>query len=175
MIFLKKIEFILSDNENLFFDSNIINISFLIILLWYLIKKFISSNLHQRQIKIVNSINDAEYKLAESKKRLVEAEEKLLQSEAVVRDLLSKSQSHAQQIKNSIMLNAKDDIENLISYTKLTIKNAEYQTILDIKNAMISKTLDKVFEKLTNNLNPELKSKIIDKKIAFLAGGGDDS
>ena len=69
------------------FETNIINIILLLVILFVVIKNFLTENLTARKKKIVDDIQNAETRLADSNKRYTEAKKQWAQMDIIIKEI----------------------------------------------------------------------------------------
>ena len=116
----------LSFNSN-FLEANVINITFLLSGLAYLLKQFLGALLVARQKKVLFAIQEAEDRLKNATSRLNEAEKQLKQTEIVMHQIEQEAIITAAKVRQSILDQGRLDIERLTEAGKVSIAIAERQ------------------------------------------------
>jgi F-type H+-transporting ATPase subunit b len=165
-----------NNNENLktfgfnhnFLEANVINILLLLWGLIYILKNFLGSTLLSRQQKVLTAIQESEQRLKEANIRLEEAEKQLVQTQIIISQIISDAKITAQKVKDSILAQGKIEIEKLTASGKNSIANAELQITKQITKQITALAIHRVNIQLKNQINAQLKSRIIDNNITKL-------
>jgi F-type H+-transporting ATPase subunit b len=149
-------------------ETNIINISILIVILIYLGRKFLGNILIDRQNRVISSIRESEERLEKSTIRLNEAKNQLSSAQVIIHQIKEEANNTAANVKESILKQGKTDIERLLLNTKNYIYNTELQIKKQIKQQIAALALQKVQNKLKNDLDNNIQQRIIDQSLAML-------
>lgn len=153
------------------FETNIINIIILIIILIYLGKKFLGNILISRQDRVIYSIREAEERLEQSTKRFNEAQNQLNSAQIIIDQIKKEAQNTASNVRESILKQGRIDIERLLLNTKNYISNTELEIKRQIQQQITNLALQKVKTKLKNELDNDRQQKIINKSLEMLKIG----
>lgn len=158
-----------SINTNIL-ETNVINIIILLVALLYFGRPTISKILQNRQDKVLFAINEAENKLEQANKRLVEAEKQLQQTQAIINQIKTEAESTAVKIRNSILSQGKIDVDRLVNSSKSSILSIESEIRKQIQQQIATLALKRVYTQLKAQMTIDMQSKIIDRNIAKLGG-----
>nr|YP_010338714.1 ATP synthase CFO B subunit subunit I [Glaucosphaera vacuolata]UNJ18664.1 ATP synthase CFO B subunit subunit I [Glaucosphaera vacuolata] len=151
-------------------ETNIVNLSILVGIVFYFGKQFLLNTLGQRQQKVLLAIQEAEQQLTESNLRIVESEKKLEQAHLVIKQIISNAENTAQKIKESILSQGKEEINRFTSAKQTSIENAEIQMRKQIQKKITTLAIDRVTLNLKNKINAEMHKSILENNISKLGG-----
>lgn len=159
----------ISLNTNIL-DTNVINITILLSALVYFGKQSLNSILSNRQETVLLTLQEAETKLEQSNIRLSEAEKQLKQTQIVISQIQQEAEITAKKIKDSILAQGKLDIQRLAASSKSSILSAEAAIRRQIQQQITELALKRVTLHLKNQMDENLKMRIMDNNIAQLGG-----
>merc|ERR1712238_622496 len=126
-----------------------INILVLLAILIYTGRDFLGSLLEERRTTIVEGVQDAEDRLSESKKRLVEAEKQLNQANIVISAIKTETVVTKKSLLESDAFQAKKDLTIRFDRALASFRSKERQIFIEIKQQIISllqRTVNRVQE-----------------------------
>lgn len=150
------------------FETNIVNIVLLLVILFVVIKNFLTENLTARKKKIVEAIETAETRLADSNKRYLEAKKQWSQMDIIVKEINSEMETTKQNILKLKWNQAKEDISKKFATAVGVLQNRESKLFNDVIKEVSKKALIRVIFKLKNQLGKVEQSTIINQKIKQL-------
>nr|YP_009391641.1 ATP synthase CF0 subunit I [Laurenciella marilzae]ARW59785.1 ATP synthase CF0 subunit I [Laurenciella marilzae] len=159
----------ISFNSN-FLEANVINISFLLFGLVYVLRKFLGSILIQRQNKVLFAIRECEERLEQANIRLDEAEKQLAQTQIIINQIIEEAENTAKKVRQSILEQGKSDIDKLTLSSKASVKFAETQVRLQIQQQITALAIKKVSIELQSQMTSVMQTQIIDRNIIQLEG-----
>lgn len=115
------------------FETGLINIVLLIIIVFSAGKDFLLSLLEERKTTIVNGIQEAEDRLNEAKRRLDEAQKQLRQVDVVIDQIKTDTIKTKTILLESEAFESKKDLTTRFSRAVATFKTKERQIFLEIK------------------------------------------
>nr|YP_011005479.1 ATP synthase CF0, subunit B [Choristocarpus tenellus]WAM62342.1 ATP synthase CF0, subunit B [Choristocarpus tenellus] len=167
--------FLILSNENIkislntdIFETNIVNIILLLILLFVVLKNFLSESLGERKTKILEEIETSEKRLADANERFAEAKKQWSQRQFIFNDI----NNQTKEIKKKMLFNdcnvAKQEHLQKYNNASLFLSSREQQMYKDVIQEISEKILNQVIEKLKKQLSHTEQSSIIDNKIKRL-------
>nr|UNJ16415.1 ATP synthase CFO B subunit subunit I [Boldiaceae sp.] len=151
-------------------ETNFINIAILLSILIYIGKPFLVSTLESRQAKVLLAITEAEEKLEQANIRLSESQKQLAQTQLIVNQIQKESELTAAKVRESIVAQGKVDIDRLITSSKITIANTEFQITKQIQQQIATLALKRVMLSIKTNMTIDVQTRIIDNNISQLGG-----
>ena len=119
------------------FETGLINIILLIIIIFSAGKDFLLSLLEERKTAIINSIQDAQDRLNEANHRLDEAQKQLSQADIVIDQIKTDTIRTKTVLLESEAYESKRDLITRFSRALATFKTKERQIFLEIKQEII--------------------------------------
>jgi F-type H+-transporting ATPase subunit b len=152
-------------------ETGLINIVVLLAILVYAGRDFLGSLLEERRTTIVKGVQDAEDRLNESKKRLVEAQKQLNQANLVISEIRSETVSTKKVLLESDAFEAKKDLKIRFERALATFRSKERQIFLEIKQQIISLVLKRTVVRAQETFGPkERATALINDTINKLEG-----
>nr|YP_011007352.1 ATP synthase CF0, subunit B [Scytothamnus australis]WAM64781.1 ATP synthase CF0, subunit B [Scytothamnus australis] len=165
--FLSNEDFGVSLNTDLF-ETNIINILILLVILFFVIKNFLTENLTTRKKKIVEDIEKAEVRLADSNKRYSEAKKQWSQMDIIIKEINNQMEVTKQNVLKLKWEEAKTNLSKKFTTAIALLRNRENKIINDVIKEVSKKALNRVISKLKKQLGKVEQSAIITRKIEQL-------
>ncbi len=150
------------------FESNIINIILLLVILFVVIKKFLTENLTERKEKIVEGIENAETRLADSNKRYNEAKKQWAQMDIIIKEINQQMETTKQNVLKLKWDQGKDDLSKKFTTAIVVLRNRENKIFNDVIKEVSKKALTQVVLKLKKQLGKAEQSAIVNLKITQL-------
>lgn len=150
------------------FESNIINIVLLLVILFVVIKKFLTENLTARKEKIVEGIENAETRLADSNKRYSEAKKQWAQMDIIIKEINQQMETTKQNVLKLKWDQGKDDLSKKFTTAIVVLRNRENKIFNDVIKEVSKKALTQVVLKLKKQLGKAEQSAIVNLKITQL-------
>ncbi|CAM9095706.1 unnamed protein product [Ectocarpus sp. 8 AP-2014] len=150
------------------FETNIINIILLLGILFVVIKKFLTENLTARKEKIVQGIENAETRLADSNKRYNEAKKQWSQMDIIIKEITQQMETTKQNVLKLKWDQGKDDISKKFTTAIVVLRNRENKIFNDVTKEVSKKALNQVILKLKKQLGKVEQSAIVNMKITQL-------
>lgn len=165
----------LASNENFgvtlntdVFESNVINIVLLLVILFVVLKKFLTENLTARKEKIVTGIENAEARLADSNKRYTEAKKQWAQMDIIIKEINQQMETTKQNILKLKWDQGKEDLSKKFTTAIVVLRNRENKIFNDVTKEVSKKALTQVILKLKKQLGKVEQSAIVNLKIMQL-------
>ena len=150
------------------FETNIINIILLLGILFVVIKKFLTENLTARKEKIVQGIENAETRLADSNKRYNEAKKQWSQMDIIIKEITQQMETTKQNVLKLKWDQGKDDLSKKFTTAIVVLRNRENKIFNDVTKEVSKKALNQVILKLKKQLGKVEQSAIVNMKITQL-------
>nr|YP_011005322.1 ATP synthase CF0, subunit B [Chorda asiatica]QWK43066.1 CF0 subunit I [Chorda asiatica]WAM62185.1 ATP synthase CF0, subunit B [Chorda asiatica] len=150
------------------FETNIVNIAILLVILFIVIKNFLTENLTARKKKIVDGIENAETRLADSNKRYTEAKKQWAQMDIIIGEINDQMEKTKQNVLKLKWEQGKDDLAKKFTLAISVLRNRETKIFNDIIKEVSKKALNRVIFKVKKQLGKVEQSAIINRKIMQL-------
>lgn len=150
------------------FESNIINIILLLVILFVVLKKFLTENLTARKEKIVQGIENAETRLSDSNKRYSEAKKQWAQMDIIIKEINQQMETTKQNVLKLKWDQGKDDLSKKFTTAIVVLRNRENKIFNDVTKEVSKRALNQVILKLKKQLGKVEQSAIINLKITQL-------
>lgn len=147
------------------FETNIINLSILLVGLFVVIKNFFKELLGSRKAKIVLEIENAETSLSDSNKRYKEARKELSQINMVIESIINQMESTKQVLVQGKVPQIKSELSKKFTIAIGIIRNREEKIFIDVIREIYQKALFRVILKLKKQLGTNEQSSMIEKSI----------
>lgn len=151
-------------------ETNLINIVILLILLIYFLGNFLKENLSVRQEQIINSIQNGEKRLNESKERLVEAKSQWAQAQIIIEEIKNQTNRSKITILESEFRQTNQNISQRFNNLLMILYYREQQILSSIMKQVSELALKQVTTKLQMPLMEKDQYIIINNKINRLGG-----
>ena len=150
------------------FESNIINLVLLVVILFVVLKKFLTENLTARKEKIVQGIENAETRLSDSNKRYSEAKKQWAQMDIIIKEINQQMETTKQNVLKLKWDQGKDDLSKKFTTAIVVLRNRENKIFNDVTKEVSKRALNQVILKLKKQLGKVEQSAIISLKIKQL-------
>nr|QTW91495.1 ATP synthase CF0 B subunit [Scytosiphon lomentaria] len=165
--FVSNEDFGISLNTDIF-ESNIINIILLLVILFIVLKKFLTENLTARKEKIVQGIENAETRLSDSNKRYNEAKKQWAQMDIIIKEINQQMEATKQNVLKLKWDQGKEDLSKKFTTAIVVLRNRENKIFNDVTKEVSKRALNQVIMKLKKQLGKVEQSAIINLKITQL-------
>nr|YP_009736280.1 ATP synthase CF0 subunit B [Scytosiphon promiscuus]YP_010147465.1 ATP synthase CF0 B subunit subunit I [Scytosiphon lomentaria]QDM58367.1 ATP synthase CF0 subunit B [Scytosiphon promiscuus]QDM58510.1 ATP synthase CF0 subunit B [Scytosiphon promiscuus]QQP22289.1 ATP synthase CF0 B subunit subunit I [Scytosiphon lomentaria]WAM64605.1 ATP synthase CF0, subunit B [Scytosiphon lomentaria] len=165
--FVSNEDFGISLNTDIF-ESNIINIILLLVILFIVLKKFLTENLTARKEKIVQGIENAETRLSDSNKRYNEAKKQWAQMDIIIKEINQQMEATKQNVLKLKWDQGKEDLSKKFTTAIVVLRNRENKIFNDVTKEVSKRALNQVILKLKKQLGKVEQSAIINLKITQL-------
>jgi F-type H+-transporting ATPase subunit b len=156
-------------NTNIF-ETNLINLSILVGLLFFFGKKLIANILEERRSRIEEEITEAESAQANAAKALVVEQQKLDQAKAEAERIRKTASERAEIIKQELLAKGEEEIARMKETAGKDLETEQEKVIAQLRQRVAALALAKVESELGNILDDEAQQKLIDRSIAQLGG-----
>ena len=150
-------------------ETGLINIILLVAILVLNGQSLLGESLEERRTIIVSTVQDAENRLTEAKKRFEESERQLNQANAVISEVKDETLATKNLMLESDINNAKKELKIQFDRALAAFKSKERQIFLDIKQQIISLVLNQTVIKTKKSFEPRRNAlALIDETIKKL-------
>jgi F-type H+-transporting ATPase subunit b len=154
-------------NTNLL-ETNIINLSVVVIVLIYFGKDILLEILKERKESILKDLQEADIKFQEANERLRNAQLKFDLASIKVDEFRSQGLLNASQISNILLDQVEEDIKRLDDSKLVTIRLEEEKVVAEICEKAASLALNHVNTLLAPGLDPVLQNQIMKRSLVLL-------
>ncbi len=153
------------------FETGLINIIALVVILVYVGRDFLGSTLETRKNEIVTSVQDAEERLNEANKRLSEAQKQLSQAHVVITEIKNETIAAKRVLLESDAYQSKKDLTTRFNRALATFRSKERQIFLEIKQQIIILVLKRTIVRAQETFGPKKRAtELINDTISKLEG-----
>lgn len=153
-----------------FLETNLINLTIVIVLLVYLGRKFLGGILSERRSAIETAIRDAEQRRKEAASALAEQQQKLAQAQAEVERIRASAEESAKAAREEILAQAEQDMQRLREAALQDANTEQDRAIADLRQRVATLALQQVEAQLPGRLNDGVQQQLIDCSIAMIGG-----
>jgi F0F1-type ATP synthase membrane subunit b/b' len=153
------------------FETGLINIIALVVILVYVGRDFLGSTLETRKNEIVTSVQDAEERLNEANKRLSEAQKQLSQAHVVITEIKNETIAAKRVLLESDAYQSKKDLTTRFNRALATFRSKERQIFLEVKQQIIILVLKRTIVRAQETFGPKKRAtELINDTISKLEG-----
>lgn len=152
------------------FETNIINLSVVIGVLFLVGSKALKSTLSERSDGISAEIKEAEARLAKAESELKQQQQNLAAAKTEAERILAESKVRAESSKQSILTQAAQDVERMKSSAAQDLNAEQERVISELRQRVVALALEKVGSQLPGRLDDASQKQLIDRSIAVLGG-----
>ena len=152
-------------------ETGLINILALLGILIYTGRDFLGSLLEERRTTIVKEVQDAEDRLNEAQKRLVEVKKQVYQANIVVNEIKNETITTKKSLLEADAFQAKKDLAVRFDRALATFRSKERQIFVEIKQQIITLVLQRTVNRVQETFKSEERSSsLINETIDKLKG-----
>ncbi|MEG4804891.1 F0F1 ATP synthase subunit B [Microcoleus sp. ARI1-B5] len=151
-------------------ETNLINLSIVIGLLFYFGRGFLGNILSERRSAIEEAIKDAETRQKDAAAALAEQQQKLTQAQAEAERIRSAAEANAIGAKEAILAQAAQDVERMKATAGQELEAERERAIAQLRARVASMALERVEAQLKTSLDDSAQNQLIDRSIALLGG-----
>ncbi len=151
-------------------DSNIINLTLLIGILFYYGKPIVGNILNERRSKIAEKIQEVEQKQKQAVATLAEEQKKLEQAEATAAKIRQEAEANAQKAKEAILAQGEKEIERLKAVAGKDLNSDQEKAIASLRERVVAMAIERARTRMGEVLNDDAQRQLIDRSIAQLGG-----
>jgi F-type H+-transporting ATPase subunit b len=154
-------------NTNIF-DTNIINLIIVIVVLVWFLKGFLGGILERRREAILADLKDAEERLLIASKALEQGQLELAQAQATAQKILSDGKKRAMAIREDSEMRTIQEMARIRqdAVANLSAETARVVELLRLETARSA--VEKAIAALPGKLNASIQAKLIDRSIEAL-------
>lgn len=156
-------------NTNIF-ETNLINIVILLVVLVYFLGSFLKENLSSRQEQIISSIQNGEKRLNEAKERLAEAKSQWAQAQIIIEEIKNQTKRSKANLLQSEFDQTNEALSQRFNNLLMILYYREQQVLSSIMKQVSELALKQVTVKLQTPLMEKDQYIIINNKINRLGG-----
>nr|YP_009540975.1 ATPase subunit I [Discoplastis spathirhyncha]AYQ93490.1 ATPase subunit I [Discoplastis spathirhyncha] len=151
------------------FDTNVLNLTFVIAVLVYYGRSLLSDLIKNRKEIVLRNLQEADNKFREASENLAFAKKQFESSKLKAEQIRDQGFVLANQASQKLMESLEDDIKRMKDSTLATIRFEEEKSITEVCNKLNHLAFEKAIEKLKKRLNSNVQKKIIFQNIDRLS------
>ncbi len=148
--------------------AGLVNLSILIGVLVYLLKKPIAEAFVRKQKEVADAIENAKRKEEEAERKVKEVEERLASLKSEIEQILNKTDEAANMEKEKIIKKAHEEAEKIKKMAELSIENRMKTAKREIKEYIATLAVKTAEEKIINSLSEKDIEKSYEKYLEEL-------
>ncbi len=152
-------------------ETNLINLSILIGVVFYFGRKFLGKTLSERRSVIEEAILDAQKRQKEAASALADAQQKLAQAQAEAERIRATAEENAQTARSAVLDAAAKDVERMKETAVQDLNSERERAIRDLRQRVAAMAMERVESQLLGHLDDSAQQQLIDRSIALLGGG----
>ena len=149
-------------------ETNLINLSIVIVILVYFGKKFVGSTLTARKSSIEEAIQDAERRRESAAAALAEQQQQLAQAKESAKAILANAEENASKARESILAQAQADIARLRANAIQDLSSQQARVLRELQLKVVDLAIAKAEGELPNRLNDDIRQQLVDSSIVML-------
>lgn len=151
-------------------DTNLINLTLLVGILFYYGKPLLGNILEERRSKIADQIKAVEQKQKQAEITLAEEKKKLEEAQATAAKIRQQATANAQKARETILAQGEKEVERLKEVAGKDLSSEQEKAIAQLRERVVALALESAKSRLGNVLDDEAQHKLIDSSIAKLGG-----
>lgn len=151
-------------------DTNLINLTILIGVLFYFGRGFVGKILSERRATIEQAIKEAEQRQQQAAAALAEQQQKLTKAQAEAEQIIATAEARAQEVKQKIQAQAEQDVERMKATASQEMDSERDKAIAQLRSIIASKALAKVEAQIKETLDDNGQQQLIDRSLGLLGG-----
>jgi F-type H+-transporting ATPase subunit b len=152
-------------------ESNLINLSILLGVLFFYGRKIVGNVLSERRAKIAAQIEEVEQKLKQAAKSLEEQQQKLTQAQATAAQIRKDAEANAEKTKQEIIAQGEKEVERIKVMAVQDLNSEQDRAIAELRQRVAALAIERVEARLQGILDDSTQQTLIDRSIAQLGGG----
>lgn|GEM_PF-117398 len=152
-------------------ETNLINLSIIIGVLFFFGRKFLGNTLSERRSKIEEEIRDAEKRQKEAAAALADAQQKLAKAQSEAEKIRASAEENAQAAKTAILEASRQEIERMRDTAVRDLNTERDRAIAELRQRVAALAMQRVESQLRDHLDDSAQQQLIDRSIALLGGG----
>ena len=151
-------------------DTNLINLTLLVGVLFYYGKPLLGNILEERRSKIAEQIKAVEQKQKQAEITLAEEKKKLEEAQATAAKIRQQATTNAQKARETILAQGEKEVERLKEVAGKDLSSEQEKAIAQLRERVVALALESAKSRLGEVLDDEAQHKLIDSSIAKLGG-----
>ncbi|NJL67017.1 MAG: F0F1 ATP synthase subunit B [Richelia sp. CSU_2_1] len=151
-------------------ETNLINLSIVIGLLFYFGRGFLGNILTERRTAIEEAIKEAETRQKEAAAALAEQQQKLTQAQAEAERIRAAAEENAKKAKEAILAQAAQEVERMKATAGQELEAERERAVAQLRARVAAMALERVESQLKTSLDENAQHQLIDRSIALLGG-----
>ncbi|MDJ0576594.1 MAG: F0F1 ATP synthase subunit B [Xenococcaceae cyanobacterium MO_234.B1] len=151
-------------------QTNIINLSILVGILYYYGSKIVSNILSERRSKIAQQIQEIEQKQKTAAATLAQEQEKLAEAKQTADKIRQEAEANAEKVKAAILAQGEKEVERLKASATADLSSEEAKAIAELRQRVAALALERVESQLPGMLDESAQTTLIDRSIAQVGG-----
>ena len=151
-------------------DTNLINLTLLVGVLFYYGKPLLGNILEERRSKIAEQIKAVEQKQKQAEITLAEEKKKLEEAQATAAKIRQQATTNAQKARETILAQGEKEVERLKEVAGKDLSSEQEKAIAQLRERVVALALESAKSRLGDVLDDEAQHKLIDSSIAKLGG-----
>ena len=151
-------------------ETNLINLSILIGLLFYLGRNFLGKVMAERRLTIETAILEVEKRQQEAATALAEQQQLLTQAQSSAAKIKAEAEARSKVVRADILAQAERDIERMKSDADRDLNSQREKVIKELRQQVAALAIQRVESQLRDRMDDSLQKKLIDQSIALLGG-----
>lgn len=152
-------------------ETNLINLSILIGIVFYFGRKFLGNTLSERRSRIEEEIQEAQGRQKEAAAALADAQQKLAQAQAEAERMRAAAEESAQAARTAVLEAAARDVERMKQTAAQDLNSEQERAIRELRQRVAAMAMERVESQLRDHLDESAQQQLIDRSIALLGGG----
>ena len=152
-------------------ETNLINLSIIIGVLFYFGRKVLGNILGERRSRIEEEIREAEKRQKDAAAALADAQRKLAQARAEAERIRAEAETSAKTAREAILAQAAKDVERLKESAAQDLDTARERAIAELRERVAAMAIQRVESQLREHLDDSAQQQLIDRSIANVGGG----
>jgi F-type H+-transporting ATPase subunit b len=152
-------------------ETNLINLSIIIGVLFYFGRKVLGNILSERRSRIEEEIREAEKRQKDAAAALADGQQKLAQAQAEAERIRAEAETSAKTAREAILAQAAKDVERLKESAAQDLDTARERAIAELRERVAAMAIQRVESQLREHLDDSAQQQLIDRSIANVGGG----
>lgn len=152
-------------------ETNLINLTIIIGLLFYYGRGFLGNILSQRRAEIEEAIGEAEARQQKAAAALAEQQQKLTQAQAEAERIRANAEERARAIKAKIAEQAVLDVERMKATANQEVDAEQQRVIAQLRSRVAAMALERAEAQIQERLDQNAQERLVDRSLAMLGGG----
>jgi F-type H+-transporting ATPase subunit b len=152
------------------FETNVINLSILLALLFVYGRKVLTNILDERRANIEAALKDAESRQQQAATALAAAKEQLSKAKAEADKIRTDAVAAAATAKADIMAKAEADIARMQQSAASDTNSERERAIAELRQKVVALAMEKAEAQLGASLDDSAQHKLVDRSIALIGG-----